>query len=141
MKGLARNQRRAFDDEPTVRIDTIGTLVRRPAVVVACNTPVRELREMLIEHRVPALCVVDGDDNLAGLVTRTDALRAAPDGVAREAMSAFVLTMPSTAPIDRAAALVAFEEVGQIVVVDGEGTLMGLVSAIDLVRYFAGHTA
>jgi CBS domain-containing protein len=45
--------------------------------------------------------------------------------------------LPSYAPIAKAAALIGYEGVGQIVVTDRDGSLVGIVSSVDLVRYFA----
>jgi len=47
--------------------------------------------------------------------------------------------VPARADISRAARLVAYEGVGQIVVTDRDGALLGIVSAADLVRHFAQH--
>jgi CBS domain-containing protein len=127
-----------FDDEPTPGPANLGGLIRGRSVVVTEDTPLDEVRRLLVELRVPAVAVVDAEDNLRGLVTRTDVLRVfQPDARAIDAMSGFVFALPATAPIEKAAALMAYEGVGQIVVTSARGTLLGMVSAIDIVRYFA----
>ena len=63
--------------------------------------------------------------------------RAPPDGTAGEAMSHFVFALPREAAIERAAALMAYEGVGQIVVTDRGGALVGIVSALDITRHYA----
>ena len=127
-----------FDDEPTPVIETIGALVRGPAVTVSRGTPVTALRRMFVDLRVSAIAVADAQDTLCGLVTRTDVLRTSgDDATAGDAMSGCVFALPSYAPIAKAAALIGYEGVGQIVVTDRDGSLVGIVSSVDLVRYFA----
>lgn len=130
---------KAFDldrDEVTKEIETLAALARRPFVIVAPETPITDVRRHFIELRVPAILVVDEGDNLAGIVTRTDVLRSHGDARARDAMSAAVFVLPIYASVERAAALMAYEGVGQIVVTD-DGALVGVVSALDLVRHYA----
>jgi len=136
-KALARSFVDRFDDTPTAVLDTLGSLVRSPAVVVSTTTPLAEIRRLLVHRRVPAVAVVDGD-HLCGLVTRTDVLRSTDDdATADDAMSGFVFALPARAPIERAAALMAYEGVGQVIVIGLDGELFGMVSAIDIARHFA----
>lgn len=135
MKSAASVSISDFEDEPT----TLGSLVRRPAVVVELETPLFEVRRLLLERHVPAIAVVDEDANLRGLVTRTDVLAFAdePDVTACDAMSGFVFALPAEAAIEQAAALMAIEGVGQIVVMKAHGELAGMVSAVDIARHLA----
>jgi CBS domain-containing protein len=55
-------------------------------------------------------------------------------------MSGFVFALPATSSVEQAAALMAYEGVGQIVVTGAGGKLLGMVSALDLVRYYAAVT-
>src|SRR5258706_1527968 len=108
-----------FDDEPTPVIETLGALVRDPAVTVDRGAPIAQILRMLVELRVPAVAVVDATDTLCGLVTRTDVLRTTDaDATAAEAMSGFVFSLPSYAPIGKAAARIGSECFGPIVVTD-----------------------
>jgi len=148
MTALAMSPARSraeFDEEPTSIIATLGGLIRGPSVVVNEDTPLAEVRRLLVELRVPAVAVVDSHDNLRGLVTRTDVIRVIEaDARAIDAMSGFVFALPVSASIEKAAALMAYEGVGQVVVTSRTGTLLGMVSAIDIVRHFAitaGHLA
>jgi len=132
------SRRLEFDDEPTPVVANLGGLMRGRSVVVAEDTPLDEVRRLLVEYRVPAVAVVDPDGHLRGLVTRTDVLRVTQPGArAIDAMSGFVFALPATAPVEKAAALMAYEGVGQVIVTSARGTLLGMVSAIDIVRYFA----
>jgi len=139
----------------------LGSLVVQPAIAISSATPIEEVGRLLVRHRVPALAVVDGAFHLRGLVTRTDVLRALaspaeagraalPKAVrstidetlatAGDAMSCIVFALPAGADVERAAALMAYEGVGQIVVTGLGGELVGMVSALDLARYYATRT-
>lgn len=124
-------------DEITRELETLASLAHQPTVIVAPDTPIAEVRARFIGERVAAILVVDGADNLIGILTRTDALRAAPEQSAQDVLSGVVFVLPMFASVERAAALMAYEGVGQIVVTDGNGALVGIVSAIDLVRHYA----
>ncbi|MDB4954943.1 MAG: hypothetical protein JWO36_2512 [Myxococcales bacterium] len=134
---IARRRTEDDDDEPTAIFKTLGGLVHDPALVVDLATPLVEVRRLLVAYRVPAVAVFDASERLRGVVTRTDVLGAKTEGVAADVMSAFVFALPATSSVMKAAALVGYESVGQVLVTDGAGKLLGIVSAIDIVRYFA----
>jgi CBS domain-containing protein len=125
------------EDEVTRELETLAALARHPTVIVAPDTPMAVVRRKFVEHRVAAILVADADDNLLGILTRTDALRSEPDAQARDALSGIVFVLPMFASVERAAALMAYEGVGQIVLTGEDGELVGVVSAVDIVRHYA----
>lgn len=127
------------DDEPTGQLRTLGSLVVAPLTAVSQAASVDEVRLLLCELRVPAIAVIDDDRAFRGVVTRTDVLRArdSAETTAGELMSRFVFALPITTPVERAAALMAFESVGHIIVTDDAGGAVGMVSALDIARYLA----
>jgi CBS domain-containing protein len=127
------------DDAPNHGEDRLGQLVRGPAIALAPATPLSQVRRLLVQHRVPAIAVVDPDGAICGIVTRTDVLRAGGDGAltAADVMSGFVFALPPTAYVEKAAALIAFEGVGQVLVIDRDRRLLGMVSSVDIARHFA----
>jgi CBS domain-containing protein len=135
---LATSRRLDLATDSTSVVGTLGELVSAHAIVVAEDISLAELCDLLVEHRVPAIAVADRTGALRGLVTRTDVLRASdPRARAADAMSRFVFALPATSSVARAAALMAYEGVGQLVVTGAGGGLLGMVSAIDIVRYYA----
>jgi CBS domain-containing protein len=134
----ARHEGVSSDDQTTLRIATLGSLVRAPAIIVAASTPLREVRRLLVEHRVPAIAVADRDETVRGVITRTDVLRYDDLEIrAGEAMSGFVIALTATSSIEKAAALMAYEGVGQVIVTSAAGGLLGMVSAVDIARHLA----
>ena len=135
MKSLASE---LFDEVPTGVLETLGSLIAGPALAVSIDTPVCEVGRMLLQFRVPAIAVVDNEE-LCGVITRSDVLRSYDENneTAGEAMSSYVFVLPARSSIEKAAALMAYECVGQIVVMGDEGELVGMVSAIDVARHYA----
>ncbi len=132
----------AFEDTPTAVLRTLGSLVAHPAVAILLATPIEEVGRLLLNHRVPALAVVDDACHLRGLITRTDVLRAIDEllATAGDAMTCIVFALPACANIERAAALMAYEGVGQVVVTGHDGELLGMVSALDVARHYAASS-
>ncbi len=120
----------------TSRVEGLGMLVGDTAHVVATTAPIDEVSRLLVEFRIPAVCIVE-QGVLLGVVTRTDVLAARAGTTAGEAMSTYVLALPASAAIGRAAAMMAVERVGHVVVVGDDGGLVGLVSAVDIARHYA----
>ncbi len=128
------------DDEPTDVLGMLGTLVSTPLNIVEPDTPLSEVLKLLVELRIPAVAVVDRGGVVGGIVTRTDVLRELARGdnaSAADAMSGFVFALSARSTVERAAALMAYEGVGQVVVTGARGELLGMVSALDIARYFA----
>ena len=134
---LSRVRRPDLDDEVTGELHVLGALVAGPPVVVDESTPISVVRDRLVQQRISAVVVCDHDRALRGLVTRTDVLRSPPGATAGQAMSPFVFALPAVSRIERAAALMAYEEVAQVVVVGCDNELIGIVSAVDIARHLA----
>lgn len=126
----------ADDDEVTSEIVTLGALAK-PATVLTPKSAVSLARDLLAELRIPAIAIVE-DETLCGVVTRTDVLRAAANiQTVSSIMSPVVFVLPAESPIERAAALMAFEGVACLVVTGEGGSVVGVVSALDIARYLA----
>ena len=141
---LARRRPRTWfgEDEVTAEIYLLRALLQSPVLTVSADTPLDEVHRMLVDERVSAVVVVDDERTLTGLITRTDVLRVLidePDAKAAQAMSNYVFAIPVDSSIEAAAALIAIENVGQVVVTGRDGELLGLVSAVDIARHVAAR--
>ena len=133
------NYRHWFEEEITVEITPLGA-ISTPAVALVETEPLVTARQLLVDQRVPAIVVVDDTGSLRGVLTRTDVLRVlakSPEARVGDAMSGFVLALSRYARVEQAAALMAHEQVGQVVVVGEGGELYGMVSAVDIARVLA----
>ncbi len=70
------------EDEITAEVHFLGGLVAGPPVVVDEQTQLDVVREYLLEQRISAVVVVDGQA-VRGLITRTDVLRMPRPAIAR----------------------------------------------------------
>jgi CBS domain-containing protein len=59
------------------------------------------------------------------------------DATARDVMTQLVFALREDAPMERAAALMAIEGVGQLVVLTSEGRVAGMLTALDVARWAA----
>jgi CBS domain-containing protein len=139
---VSRRSRPAWSDleeEITTELHTLAAFTIAPMATVGESTRLAELRSIFVEQRVPAIAVVDAGRSLCGLVTRTDLLRVVddPEMTAADVMSGFIFSLPLDSTIECAAALMATEGVGQIVVTTPRGELAGMVSALDIARHVA----
>ena len=104
--------------------------------------PASRLVELMVDENIGAVPVIDDDGSPLGIVTRSDVLEEDElnlDGevTAAELMRRSPLTVYPTTPIAEAARLMARQRVHHLLVVDGSGRLVGMVSSFDVVRWVA----
>ncbi len=116
----------------------IGDVMRRSAVAVRAGLQRDAAADALRAHAVPAAPVVDGDGRPIGFVSEADLLRAAPGGTVADAMTRVALAVHDAAPLERAAALMAAHRADRVAVVSGDGVIVGVLAAADLVAWLAG---
>ncbi len=124
----------------------LGDMPGREPTCVRRDLRVSEIADLFVTDRLRALPVVDDAHRLIGIVTKTDLLRV--EGRARgnafspvtvaEIMTPIVHGLPEDAPVAYAIALMAFERLHEVPVVDAEGRVLGMVTAIDALRWVAG---
>jgi CBS-domain-containing membrane protein len=125
-------------------------------VTVPPATPFKQIAELLVEHDLSTLPVVDRADRLLGVVSAAGLLRTTPLAPADRArgphrhqeagtatklvaaglMTTAVVTVGPDTPLDRAARLIQASGVERVPVVTGDGTLVGILGRSDLLRSF-----
>ncbi|MEI6487270.1 MAG: CBS domain-containing protein [Sphingomonadales bacterium] len=112
---------------------------KKPLVTVAPHTHVSRIVELLHEHRIGAVLVMDGA-TIAGLVSERDIVRClhahgrrVHDACAADLMTAPVVTAPARMSVCDAMALMTDRRFRHLPVVDND-ELLGLVSIGDLVK-------
>ena len=63
-----------------------------------------------------------------------------PRATVRDIMTPFILSLPEEATLADAAALMAYEGVHRLLIVAVDGTVAGLLTSLDLVRWVATHS-
>ena len=134
-----------------MREPDVASVMTKPVVTARPDTPFKRLVEMMTDHGIGAVPVVDEQNRLLGVVSQADAIakqeihggdsepphgdRAGRDRwhralalTAGELMSTPVHTVPAGRPMSVAARMLANEKVRRMFVVGDDGWLAGVVS-------------
>jgi CBS domain-containing protein len=143
-------------------------VMTKRVVTVGPETPVQKIAQLLLERRISAVPVVDGEGRILGIVSEGDLIRrpeigASPrrswwlallgdveegaaeyvkthGGRARDVMTAKVITVAEDAPLGEIARLLEERRIKRVPVVR-RGKLVGIVSRADLLRALASAKA
>jgi CBS domain-containing protein len=141
----------------------VSALMARDPEVAAPDDSVEQLVARFLARGLHGLPIVDGDRQVVGFVTARDLVRhhyergdTDEDGAplprelasgfhvhhasracARDVMTPAAVTLDETTPISKAAALMAFEHVHRAPVLSRSGALVGVLSALDILRWLA----
>lgn len=119
----------------------IAEIMSREVVCVRPEATLDWLIRLFLVNGISGVPVVDEFGRPLGVVSKTDALNSLPTRGGGthvgEVMTPVTLAMPEHASIARASALMAYEGVHRVVVVDPSGAVIGLVSPIDVLRWLA----
>lgn len=148
---------------PFPRHLTVADVMTRDVARVGPETPVARIVALLIDRSIRAVPVVDADQRVIGIITdgdllsrgattlplrlkqqlplderaaRLEALAAQPQHAA-ELMTPEPITLPATASLAQAAAVMAEQDLKRLPVVDVAGHLVGMVSRYDLLKTVA----
>ena len=133
---------------------TIDTIMSRDVVSVSPDTALMEIRSLLHEHGFRHLLVVEGDDQLCGVISNRDVLQALSPFLdtfseehrdvktlskpASEIMRSDPLTIEPGTSIKDAAQLLLNNRISSLPVVEGN-TLMGIVTTKDLLEHYTNE--
>jgi CBS domain-containing protein len=141
----------------------VGNVMTGDVVSVRCETPFKQVAELLGKHRISGLPVVDDDEKVVGVISETDLmlrqadrdqgwdapgrrLRLTRDArkeaakararTAGELMSTPPVTVHADESIARSARVMAEHRVERLPVLDEEDRLVGIVTRRDLLQVF-----
>jgi CBS domain-containing protein len=117
----------------------IREIMNRELVVVVAETPVEAIRELLRTFAIAAVPVVDDARHPIGMVTAESVLD--DGGTAGARMSRPAMCVEGSTSVSEAARRLALADAHHLVVVDGAGVAVGIVSALDLLRALLGIPA
>lgn len=138
---------------------TVADVMTRAVVIVNVSAPFKDVVRRMHDYRVSALPVVDDEDRLVGIVSEADLIlkedpeleegahlfegrhrrhdrEKAAGLIARELMTMPVVTVGPDATLGEAARLMHRRGVKRLVVVDGGGRILGILSRADLLKVF-----
>jgi CBS-domain-containing membrane protein len=125
---------------------TVASLMTRDLVVAREDDVIAGVAELLAGYEVTGLPVVDDDDLLVGVISQTDLVRLrglTPRWtgwhalMVRDLMTKPAKTISGSAQLDEAARQMTAQHVHRLVVVDGHGSPIGVISESDIVREIA----
>jgi len=135
---------------PLLEHTRVDELMTRDVFCVGEELSAEELAKLFVTHGVSGMPVVDEDERLVGVVSRTDLLRAPSDAEdtpvlhpertrasAEELMNPSPVFVPEGTTIPQAAAVMASARVHRVLVVSSEGTVVGILTPLDVVRWVA----
>jgi CBS domain-containing protein len=131
-------------DESAAEGTPISEIMTSNPICLDIDLKLGAIAELLLEHGISGAPVVDGRGTPIGVVSKTDIIReehgnkvARSTASAKEIMTPVAFTLPAGAPISQAAALMAFENIHRLPIVDNGGQVVGIVSSIDVLRWIA----
>lgn len=136
-------------DEPLVDAASapLSLIMARKVCCVRGDLDASEARSRILSRGVSGLPVVDNWGRAIGVVSKSDLVEHAIGDVPSgrqvvDVMTPLVFSLSQDASIGQAAALMAYEGVHRVIVVDRAGYVVGLVSSLDIARWLgrrAGH--
>ncbi|HBQ16709.1 MAG TPA: hypothetical protein DEF51_38110 [Myxococcales bacterium] len=135
---------RSLERDPTQV--PIKAIMQTEIAVSDLSLPADQLLESLIEEGIGGAPVVDAEGHLLGIVSKTDLLCAWRDlGTQRDrqpltagdVMMPVVFALTEDSTVAEAAALMAYEGVHRLPIVDRETRVVGVVTTLDLSRWIA----
>ena len=118
---------------------TVQEIMNREVLAVRPDYPVSEVRALLRTFAVGAAPVVDDARRALGVISVRDVLEG--EGTARERMTRPAICVSSWTPVENAARTLAVTDMHHLVVVDGSGAAVGMLSSLDLLREVLGLPA
>lgn len=136
----------------------VGEVMTRSVIAVARERGVREAAQLLSEHRISGMPVVDADNRVIGVVSEADILsQAGPQaghtfknilrhlfgeplphrksgGTVGDVLSEPAITTKADVDIRAVAALIDAKRIKRLPVVDEQGKIIGIISRGDIVR-------
>ncbi|MCA3393442.1 MAG: CBS domain-containing protein [Roseomonas sp.] len=124
---------------------TIAAVLRQKgnaAISVTPETPVVEIARIMAARRIGAVLIVTASGQVAGILSERDIVKAVADrrnGVrclaAEEIMTREVIMVGSDTPVEAALELMDHGYFRHLPVCDSDGSLLGIVSIRDLVKF------
>lgn len=115
----------------------VGEVMGGSAVAVERDVASADVARLFKERRTSAVAVVTADGLLVGVISASDLARAGDGATAFAMMTSRLHTIPESAPIAHAVALMTTERVRQVPVLSDEGELVGVLTDRDALAWIA----
>lgn len=128
-----RRRRRPTEGDRT----PLSAVMSADIVCVSPELPIEELVTLLVDRGFGGVPVVDSAGRPVGVVSKSDLLGDRRGGLVCDIMMPIAFTMPESASLSHAAALMAYENIHRVPVVATDGAVVGIVTSMDIVRWVA----
>jgi CBS domain-containing protein len=113
----------------------VGEVMTRDVLCVHEELPAVRATQLLLEANVGGAPVIDAHGRPIGMISKTDLLRAEGRSRVTDLMTPLVFSVDEAATLSQASALMAFEGVHRLPVVSPDGHVVGILSALDVLRW------
>jgi CBS domain-containing protein len=144
---------------------TVRSVMTSPAITVDVDTTYKRIAELLAEHRISTLPVLNQTNDMVGVVSEADLIakpevydqpdppeaahfgraralrRKADASCAHDLMSSPAIYVPATATVAEAARLMDRDDLRMLPVLDETGQLVGVLTRRDILRLFLREDA
>ncbi len=117
----------------------ITQIMTRAIVTAKADASVASLIELMTQHHVGCIPIVDEHDHPKGIVTKLDLIECRGDdrATAREVMMPHAMVIAPEASVANAASMMSTEQIHHLLVVDRHRSLVGVVSSMDITSWLA----
>lgn len=123
----------------------VSEIMSTQVITMTADTTIEEATQVMLAHGISGAPVVDDAGRPIGIVSKTDLLEAwqehsksdeaNPHTVVGDIMVPYLLAAQNNSPISLAAALMAYEGVHRLLVLDERSAMVGIVTSLDILRW------
>jgi CBS domain-containing protein len=135
-EGFLRRLHQRADSTPVSRIMSLNVQC------VTEDVSLPALARCLLEGGYSGAPVIDDEGRPVGVVSKTDLLRhrVTREGRVKDIMTPMSFTLHEDQSVSKASALMAYEGIHRLPVVDADGKVVGLLSSLDVLHWLACKT-
>lgn len=122
----------------------VRDLMRVGAVTCSLDTSVREIAQIMVVNRIRYVVVTDEHGSVVGIISARSLLKAwgkdLDQTLARDILLPYTVTTTPDTPLAEAVKVMQKRRIQHLVIVSEQGShkrVVGILSAVDLVRYMA----
>jgi CBS domain-containing protein len=135
-EGFVRKLHQRADSTPVSRIMSLNVQC------VTEDVSLSALASCLLDGGYSGAPVIDEEGKPVGVVSKTDLLRhgVTPKGRVKDIMTPMSFTLHEDQSVSKASALMAYEGIHRLPIVDAAGKVVGLLSSLDILHWLACKT-
>lgn len=120
----------------------VREVMQSDVISLSRDQSLAEAMALLSANDISGAPICDGSGRVLGVLSTTDLLERTSQGLTgsvEEAMMPMVFSIGPDQTMDHAIAMMAFEGIHRLIVLDDEKRLVGILTAMDILRQLAGY--